>query len=344
MHLELKNLHIGYHQSLLQSPINLHISAPQLCIVFGNNGCGKTTLIKTLARLISPLNGSICLDKQPVFDMSPSMFAKNFSFLFTTHPFLMNHTVEDIIALGRMPYLSWNARLSDKDRQIIERYAELLNIHSLLHKSAHEISDGQFQKALIAKTLAQQTPIIIMDEPLSHLDYGTKTSILRTMQNIVRSENKLIILSSHDIHLCKQYADNILLIHQKQWLFSIHAKNKFGKNYSLIFFKQIKISKAQLNHGTHRQKIATAGGRKRSLYHQIHQKRQQNNRIQGRKSLIGKNTANASKKIKTATWHSSAEKSALTLTTLRNTKPAMPTMQKESSKVKNSRTMQNIRS
>lgn len=219
MHIELRELSIGFKNPLLHIPLNLTINSPQLCVIYGNNGCGKTTLIKTLARLINPLSGYIFFNQQDVFKISDSIFPSQFAFLFTAHPFLMNHTVQDIIALGRMPYLKWNAKLSDEDQQTIEHYAKLLDIQHLLSRPANQISDGQFQKTLLAKTLVQQTPVIIFDEPLNHLDFPTKKDVLQILKKIAVSENKIILLSSHDIHLCNNYADSILLIHQNEWAF-----------------------------------------------------------------------------------------------------------------------------
>lgn len=235
MHLKFENLSIGYESALTNQPINIQFNAPQLCMIFGNNGCGKTTLIKTIARLLQPLNGKILIDHKNIFEIKSNSFAHLFSFLFTTRPFLMNHTVWDILTLGRIPYLNWTANLTTNDRDIIYYYAEQLNIVNILDKDAHQISDGQFQKVLIAKTLIQQTPIIILDEPLSYIDFNTKKIILKTLQKIAHTENKLILMSSHDIHLCKKDADNILLLHQKEWLYSDSQTIQSNKLFSDFF-------------------------------------------------------------------------------------------------------------
>ncbi|MCX7729504.1 MAG: ABC transporter ATP-binding protein [Bacteroidia bacterium] len=219
MYLELKHLSIGYNQPLTETSIHVKFNSPQLCALFGNNGIGKTTLIKTIARLVPPLNGEILFNQKNISEISQNEFAKQFAFLFTKRPFLMNHTIQDIIALGRTPYIKWNGKLSDNDLQIIHYYAEIIGIQDMLDKPADEVSDGQFQKAMIAKTLAQQTSVIILDEPLSFLDYKTKVQVLKTLKDIVCTENKIIILSSHDIHLCKNIADTIFLIHQKKWVY-----------------------------------------------------------------------------------------------------------------------------
>lgn len=224
MYLEFKHLNIGYKHPLTDFPIDIKITAPQLCVLFGNNGCGKTTLIKTIAKLIQPISGKIIFNEKDIFEINNTLFSKQFAFLFISPTFLMNHTVLDIIALGRIPYLEWTGKLTATDKKIIHQYAEILGIEDILLQPAHEISDGQFQKTLIAKILVQQTPVLILDEPLTHLDYGTKIHILNILKNIAQSEKKIILMSSHDIHLCKDMADSIFLIHQKKYLFESSQK------------------------------------------------------------------------------------------------------------------------
>ncbi len=218
MYLEFSKLVFGYQFPFTDFPLDIKLSSAQLHILLGNNGCGKTTLIKTLARLIQPLSGEIFLDNQNIFSFHHSDFSKKIAFLFTHRPYLMQHTVMDLLILGRIPYLNWNGKISSEDKDIILHYAQLFNLISLLETPAHQISDGQLQKTLIAKTLIQQTPVIILDEPLSFLDYSTKKFILKTLKDIAINENKIILLSTHDVHLCKEYADTLLLIHKQQWI------------------------------------------------------------------------------------------------------------------------------
>ncbi len=224
MSIFLENLLIGYHYSLLENPFSIHIQTSEMIVLYGNNGCGKTTLLKTIARLCKPLKGDIKYNHQSIFDISRQTFPKYFAFLFTTKPFLMNHTLFDIVALGCSPYLAWNGQLTQANKEIIHYYSKLLGIEDILFQQADTVSDGQLQKALIAKTLVQQTPVIILDEPLSYLDHSSKKIILKVLKNIAKQENKIILLSSHDIHLSQKVADKILLIHQKQWIYDSFEK------------------------------------------------------------------------------------------------------------------------
>lgn len=219
MSLQLQNLHFGFQHPLLDAPLNIQFHTSHLYVIFGNNGCGKTSFIKTIARLHQPLSGKILYEKKDILQIDEQPFAQTFAFLLTARPFLMHHTLFDIIALGRIPYAGWNGKLSSYDYEIILHYAQLFQIKTILEKPAHQVSDGQLQKALIAKTLAQQTPILILDEPLSYLDYGTKKYLLNILKTIAHTENKLIVLSSHDVTMSTEFADAILLIHQKKYLF-----------------------------------------------------------------------------------------------------------------------------
>lgn len=224
MALIFNNIGFGYHQSLMKNGLNITISPGNFVLLLGNNGTGKTTLIKTIARLIPPLQGSIAYDSKNIFNISLHEFSKTISFLFTKKPFLMHHTVQDIVALGRMPYLPWHAQLTSHDKKIIYHYSEIMGITEILNMPANEISDGQLQKALIAKLLVQQTPVLILDEPLSYLDFKTKKQILIMLQKIAHHENKTVIVSSHDVQLSLEYADYILLLHNYQWVYQTKSK------------------------------------------------------------------------------------------------------------------------
>lgn len=219
MKLHLHNILFGYKEPLITHPLCVTFHSGTFNVLYGNNGCGKTTLIKTIARLLNPLGGKIYFEDVDAFKIDRVSFSCKIAFLFTSRPFLMNHTVYDLIALGRLPYTAWNGKLSSTDIDIILHYANILHLQDILKKSAHSISDGQLQKTLIARTLAQQTAIIVMDEPLSYLDYGSKKDILEILKSIAYEEKKTLILSSHDIHLSQLYADNVLLLHQKKWTF-----------------------------------------------------------------------------------------------------------------------------
>lgn len=220
MQLAFENLRIGYQDPLLETPFTLCLDPSTITLLIGNNGCGKTTLIKTIARLCPPLSGNINYNQQNIRHISDHDYPRYFSFLFTMRPFLMQHTIMDVIALGRSPYMKWNAKLSPADVEIIQHYAEILGIQHLLHQPADKVSDGQLQKALIAKTLVQQSPIIVLDEPLSFLDYSSKKIILQTLKDIASKERKMVVLSTHDIHLSMNYADKVIFMHQRQWIYN----------------------------------------------------------------------------------------------------------------------------
>ncbi len=239
MALVFQNFLFGYQNALLNSPLNIVLNPSEFVFLFGNNGSGKTSFIKTIAHLISPLSGHITFQNQDILKWNEKKRAQHFAFLFTKRPFLMQHTVFDLMALGRTPYLNHKGELTLIDKEIIHRYALALNIQDILNTPAQKISDGQLQKVLISKTLAQQTPVIILDEPLSFLDYGTKKNVLETLKKIAVAERKIILMTSHDIHLCLPYADKVLLFHKKEWEYT-SAQNTSNTNLFIDFLNSTK--------------------------------------------------------------------------------------------------------
>jgi iron complex transport system ATP-binding protein len=211
--LQAKNLTIGYEKSNpLIEGINFDCAAGTLVILLGVNGIGKSTLLKTLCGLLDPLNGTVSFDERNIFDTPPNERAKLISGVFTGRDFDPYISVREFVTLGRYPYTNWLGSLTDSDKDKINHALQTLGLSHLADKKVHQISDGERQKTLIAKALAQDTPIIIMDEPTAFLDYKNKAELLDTIRHLASGQNKIIIISTHDISSSLPYSDKAFLI------------------------------------------------------------------------------------------------------------------------------------
>ncbi len=206
------DLSVGYQQRALLSGIDFTAGSGQLILLLGINGIGKSTLLRTLCGLLPPVAGQIQINGRDISALSPPDRARLISGVFTGRDFDPFITIRELVTLGRYPYTDWAARLSATDTAAIERAIEIAGISHLAHKKINQVSDGERQKALIAKSIAQDTPVIIMDEPTAFLDYKNKAELLRTIRMLATAHAKTILLSTHDISAALPYSDRALLI------------------------------------------------------------------------------------------------------------------------------------
>jgi iron complex transport system ATP-binding protein len=210
-YLSVRALSIGYRhkqkKNILFQDLELSLPGGQLVCFMGPNGIGKSSLIRTLAGLQKPLGGEINIQ-------SPSNHAslsQQISVVLTDRISSVNMTVYEIVAFGRYPYLDWNVRLSESDKKIIENSIVQVHIEHLVDMKLHELSDGQRQMVMIARALAQDTPIVLLDEPTAHLDLNNRVEIMKLLRNLSRTTNKAILVSTHELDLALQLADWIWL-------------------------------------------------------------------------------------------------------------------------------------
>ena len=207
--IELIDLEIGYNtknkKSSVYKNINLNVHAGDLVGLIGNNGVGKSTLLKTIIGNLQPLCGDIIINQKQSNQYSIQELAQHMSIVITEKIGGFNLTAWDVVSSGRTPYINVFAKLTEADEAIINASFEQLHIMKLKHTLIDELSDGQRQKVMIAKSLAQQTPIIILDEPTAFLDYNSKHQLFSILQKLCIEQQKLIMVSSHDLDLMKQY-------------------------------------------------------------------------------------------------------------------------------------------
>jgi iron complex transport system ATP-binding protein len=214
--LSTSNLSVGYStkkvKNTIASDLNLSLEAGKLIALVGANGVGKSTLLRTLTGIQKPLDGKVYLNSKSIHDFDALDLAQNLSVVLTEKLPPSNLTVFELIALGRQPYTNWLGKLSDEDYEKINNAIALTHIEHLLDKKHYEISDGQLQIVLIARALAQDTPLIILDEPTTHLDLPHKVSVFKLLKKLSQETDKCILFSTHDVDLAIQLSDEMIVM------------------------------------------------------------------------------------------------------------------------------------
>lgn len=209
------NISIGYsskQQTVVADDISVTLKAGSLVALIGANGIGKSTLLRTLSGLQKPLSGNVSLNEKDLYSYSPQQLAQQLSLVLTEGLPPGNLSVFELVALGRQPYTNWLGTLSDVDISKTNEALTLTNTQHLANKKHFEISDGQLQNVLIARALAQDTPLIILDEPTTHLDLPHKVNLLRLLKKLATDEGKCILFSTHDLELALQMADELMVM------------------------------------------------------------------------------------------------------------------------------------
>ena len=213
MLIQTNSLAIGYGNYIIQQNLNLWAESGNLICLIGINGSGKSTLLRTLGGLQKPLKGTVSIQGKNISKLSHHERSLLFSFVLTDTVDETNMTVYDLVSLGRFPHTNWVGSLSENDKRIITTSIAQVNMTSKMSSYLHEISDGEKQRAIIAKALAQDTPFVLLDEPTAHLDLPNRIEIMLLLKKLSVNTHKTFILSTHELDLAMQMADIIWLIH-----------------------------------------------------------------------------------------------------------------------------------
>ena len=220
--IQAKQLAIGYSakkkQQIIASNIDIDLVTGKLVCLLGKNGIGKSTLLRTLSKVQPKLTGELYINSNAIEQLSAQALSKKMSLVLTERIPESNLTVYELIALGRQPYTNWIGTLSEKDIKHIHKAIEQVHIEAIINKKCDELSDGQLQKVMIARALAQNTELIILDEPTAHLDIHHKLEVFNLLQDLVKELDKTIIISTHEVQLGLQLADELWLMNEDSFI------------------------------------------------------------------------------------------------------------------------------
>lgn len=218
--ISLNNLIIGYTHNRQPIPvmgkINASLERGELVALIGENGAGKSTLLRTISAFQEPLEGTITYPDGCNKLRKASELSTQLAVVFPNNSNIRGMRVRETVSLGRMPYTNALGRMRNTDKEAINHAMDLIGITHLEERYIETLSDGERQKTMIAKALAQETPVIVLDEPTAFLDFGSRVQLLRMLKELAHKNNKAILVSTHDLELALQIADRLWLIHNKQ--------------------------------------------------------------------------------------------------------------------------------
>lgn len=203
---------VGYGKKAILSDINQTLQAGQMVCLLGANGAGKSTILRTLAGFLPPLSGKVLIDGRDLTSLSISERSKAVSVVLTERVEVPYMKVRDLVGMGRSPYTGFFGKLTKEDKIIVSEAIEMVGIGNLAERTIDTLSDGERQKAFMAKALAQQTPIILLDEPTAFLDFHAKLGTLRLMLRLAHETDKTIFLSTHDVEMALRLSDLLWIV------------------------------------------------------------------------------------------------------------------------------------
>lgn len=214
--IQVENLKLAYDNHIVIEDVSLEIPENKITILIGANGCGKSTMLRSFARLLNPVEGNIILNGRDMADVSNKQIAKELAILPQTPVVSGSLTVRELVEMGRFPYQNWRNKLSKNDYEMVDLALRDTGIYDFADRTLDSLSGGQRQRAWIAMVLAQGTDIILLDEPTTYLDVTYQIEILDLLYKLNREEGKTIIMVLHDLNLSCRYADHLIALKDKK--------------------------------------------------------------------------------------------------------------------------------
>ena len=207
-----ENLSLGYGNRILIDRLSGEIGGGALTALVGRNGTGKSTLLRAIAGIGAPYDGRIILGGRDLTTLEPADLATTISFVTTDKVRIANLRSRDVVALGRAPYTNWIGRMQEQDEIIVAEALAAVGMSDYADKTMDRMSDGECQRIMIARALAQQTPIILLDEPTAFLDMPNRYELCTLLRRLAHTEHKCILFSTHELDIALSLCDAIALI------------------------------------------------------------------------------------------------------------------------------------
>ena len=205
--IRLENISLSYGSRTILRDVSLRLAAGELCALVGCNGAGKSTLLRAITS-----NDSTLIDGTPLGNLSVEQVAKSIAIVTTERIRIENLLVEDLVAMGRAPYTNWVGHLQDIDREIVSEAIDAVGMGNFVGRDTSSLSDGELQRVMIARAIAQQTPIILLDEPTAFLDIPTRFEVCRLLADLAHKQGKCILFSTHDVDSALPVCDSFAII------------------------------------------------------------------------------------------------------------------------------------
>ena len=210
--IRLEKITLAFEKRTLLHDADATLTKGTLTALVGRNGAGKSSLLRILAAINSPTAGQVVVNNKPLHNIPAEERAKLISFVSTQRVRVTNLLCKDVVATGRAPYTNWIGKIGAEDAAIISDALASVGMESFADRAIDTLSDGEFQRIMIARALAQQTPIILLDEPTAFLDIPTRFEICRLLANLAHNQDKTIIFSTHDIDAAMAVCDNVAIM------------------------------------------------------------------------------------------------------------------------------------
>lgn len=210
--IELRDFSTAYGERHILDHVDTTFRSGRLTALIGRNGSGKSTLLRAIAGLNRHYTGEVIINGSPLRDMKPMQLARSLAFVTTERTRIPNLSCEDVVAIGRAPYTNWIGKMQDADREIVARSLKSVGMEAYARRTMDTMSDGECQRVMIARALAQSTPAILLDEPTSFLDLPNRYELVSLLRRLTREEGKCILFSTHELDVAMQMCDSIALI------------------------------------------------------------------------------------------------------------------------------------